>query len=565
MKGLRSAITAFLIGSLGAGYVALAPFGSTVAGASANGVLGMVDAPAMTLIRAAGRSNAVLALLVAGTVLALMLLTLGHFRDKSGTGSAPDAGPAADAARPQETPAQPVRSTHDRIQAMRLRAGAEASAVMPFDVTSADAEHAGAAAPAPDEPAPRPVMLVRKARDRHRDWFDDTSWLGGLPRLGSVPWPVDDHGRPLPFAAQIDLAQIAAACPESPLPPTGSLAFFLGSGAVVHVPDGPHDFTPPPEGLPPAFDEGGYPFPEQRTRLSREFFRFWPVEVIGLDMPEPLRKLGDEELHADITDTMYALLDEQVPERSAEGRDPEHDVDGSEDLWWFAVHHLADRLHIALERAEVRLADARSALAAAAETAASYEAEFDADPALADSARASHAQAQARLGDISAQCTALPQMVEAVAGFCEARDPWQRLTQDEAQVIADILTECRAAYPDLVRYHLPHSTRELNGLCVREMMTGDATALAALPEALLESRNRRHRLTGAIQHQMFGLGGCQQHALYDHLDDLLLLQLAYDADMDWLFGDMGLFQFWISPKAAAAGRWAEAVMTFEMG
>lgn len=558
MKGLSSAVAAFLIGSLGAGYIALAPFGSTVAGASGGGVMGAIDAPAMALIQAAGRSNAVLALLVAGTVLALVLLTIGHFRDKADVDSEPADVAAEDIASPPSPPLHAPRSADDRLQALRQRANSEGSAVTPFDVTSADTAQSVQGAL-----TPRPVMLVRKARERDRDWFNDTSWLGGLPRLGDAVWPRDTHGQPLPFAAQIDLAQISAACPESPLPASGSLAFFLGSGAVVHVPDGPHDFTAPPDGLPPAFDEGGYPLPQHRTRLSREFFRFWPVDLIGLDMPEALRSLGDEERHVEITDTMYALLDQQVPESG----DPDHlqHIEGSDYLWWFAAQHLAQRLHSALERADARLADARSALQAAAETVAAREADFDADPALADSARASHAQAQARLDDIAAQHASLPQMVSAMDGFCESRDPWQRMTADEAQIIADILNECRAAYPDLVRHHLPHSASDLHTLCVREMMTGDNAALSALPDALLDHRNRHYRLTGAIQHQMFGLGGCQQHALYDHLDDLLLLQLAYDADMDWLFGDMGLFQFWITPEHAAAGRWDKAVMTFEMG
>lgn len=576
MKGLKSAIVTFLIGSLGAGYIALAPFGQAVTGADGAVMASAIDAPAIALIHYFGRTNAVLALLVGGALLSLALMVLANIPDRK-RASAPRARPASNSARqepkhavPPPSPPLQSRSTSERVEAMRRRAVAEAQVetVTPFNVTTADAEHAVANAAANSSPeplpAPRPVMLVRKARERDRDWREDTTWFGGLPRLGNVPWPADDDGKPLPFAAQVDLALIAAACPESPLPKSGSLAFFLGPGAVVHVPGNGHEFTSPPTSLLPAYDEGGLPFPQHATRLSRPVFRFWPAEPVGLDMPEDMRFLVDERRHSEITDTMYDLLDAKVPERSEHFPDDEPHVDGSDDLWWFAVRHLSDRLHVALTNADRRLSDTQRAVDAVAATVAAHEAVSDNDPALIDSARASLVQAQARFDNISIQRAALPEMVAAVDGFAENRSPWERLTHDEAEVVVEILNECLASYPDLVRYHLPHSIKELHALCVREMMTGDAAAIAALPESILDFRNRRHRLTGAIQHQMFGLGACQQHALYDHLTDLLLLQLAYDADMDWLFGNMGLFQFWISPDDAAAERWDKVELTFEM-
>jgi uncharacterized protein YwqG len=64
---------------------------------------------------------------------------------------------------------------------------------------------------------------------------------------------------------------------------------------------------------------------------------------------------------------------------------------------------------------------------------------------------------------------------------------------------------------------------------------------------------------------MFGLGSAIQTALYDHEDDVLLLQLRYDDMMEWRFGDMGAFQFWISPEDLAEQRWDRVTMTFECG
>jgi uncharacterized protein YwqG len=95
------------------------------------------------------------------------------------------------------------------------------------------------------------------------------------------------------------------------------------------------------------------------------------------------------------------------------------------------------------------------------------------------------------------------------------------------------------------------------------MITGDQRAVGAIPDAVLAMINDTHRLPPDWQHQMFGLGGCRQDALYEHLCDHLLLQIVYDAMPEFRFGDMGLWQFWISPEALAAGRWDKAELTFE--
>jgi uncharacterized protein YwqG len=43
----------------------------------------------------------------------------------------------------------------------------------------------------------------------------------------------------------------------------------------------------------------------------------------------------------------------------------------------------------------------------------------------------------------------------------------------------------------------------------------------------------------------------------------LLLQLVYDDLMEWFFGDVGAFQFWISPDDLKRQRWSRVQVTFE--
>ncbi len=95
------------------------------------------------------------------------------------------------------------------------------------------------------------------------------------------------------------------------------------------------------------------------------------------------------------------------------------------------------------------------------------------------------------------------------------------------------------------------------------LITGNWRAASAIPNRVLAVTNENYRLPTDWQHQMFGLGGCRQDALYDHLCDHLLLQIVYDDLPEFRFGDMGLWQFWIGPEDLAAGRWDKVQLTFE--
>lgn len=415
-------------------------------------------------------------------------------------------------------------------------------------------------------PPPPPVVLARKPRERDRDWSQDRSWFGGLPRLGDAAWPRGKDGTPLPFVAQIDLAELFAACPESPLSQQGSLAFFINEGAVVYVPEGDHPQSEPPAGLPPAYDEDGYPLPQRAGHATRPLFPFWPVEMIGLPLPETQRAYPDEEQHEAIWEAQNALLAERVPRRQyafSVYSARKEGIEGADDLWWYAVHHLIAKLHDALEGAP-RLIAMR---ADTRDQASAQLQKLEADPRSTDgakaAARAAYERALAGVEEREKQARDLPDFIAALENLAAGRDPWARLTEEELAAVRDTLKALRNDFKDLVRFHVPHSTDDLATLCVRRMITGDAEALAALPEGMLRFLNHGYRLTSCQPHQVFGLAGVVQENLYNHLDDLLLLQVAYDDLNEWRFGDMGLWHFWISPADAAAGRWDKAKLTFE--
>lgn len=534
MKKVIAALGGFTLPAIVAGYVALAPLGGTFA---------PLDALALQITAVRGRDIAVLALLGVGVVLALFaVLLFGRNRAAS--------DPAGQTPEDEQDPAW--------IAALSSPEPDFDRGTGPQDRLARSEEDGMTAERAPSFLAP--VMLIRKPRQRERDWFADSSWLGGLPRLGDRAWPRDTTGAPLPFAAQIDLADLANATPGALLPTAGSLAFFLGTGAVVAVSDGPNDFTDPPADLPPAFDEGGRPFPATTSRLSRWFFPLWPVDLVGLDLPQDAVD-GDEAAVADAMET-------QIQRHAALRDHPFYAVGVGapvEALWWHSVIHLADQLQEALAACAQPIADRRAALERQLATLKQLQADPAADPDVLEDAQDTAEYLAEALEDTQAQCAALPSMVDALEGFIAGREPWVQLTAEELEVVRDILAEVHERFGEIVRGHVPGSLAQLATLTVRAMVSGPPEALAALPDAVLERLNAEYRLPPLAQHQMFGPPVDTQAARLDHREDILLLQLAYDDLMEWNWGEAAVFQFWISPEDAAAGNWQAARLTFEDG
>jgi len=543
MKKLLAMFAVFGLVALVAAYVALAPLSTSGPGAVQT-ALAFLDEGAARISAIAGRSEAVLALLGSGMVLGLIAaVAVGKrsspLEDEDGI---PAAGPVW---RPE------VHSHEDRIAGLRRRASGAANpepeiegpviTAVVDEVDFAQVTELQLASPAePEEPAeeaPRPVVLVRKKRERNRDWTWDLSWLGGLPRLGTAQWPRDAQGTPLPFAAQVNLSELAGTCPQSPLPHAGSLAFFLGEGAVVAVTPGEHDFTDPPADLPPAYEEDGAPLPTTPTRLSRYLFPFWPVEPVAQD--------GAESAGAAILQqggmTSAALVE-----------------DGEADLWWYGVFHLTDHLREALDGAQREYDAELRQEKKARDALEALEARGDALPEAVAGARRKVHDVTARLREIEEQASDLPAMIEALEGFTSGRGPWEPLTQEERGLVSDILGEIHARHGKLVDGRVPHALAPLRALCIRAMATGAPKAFSALPDDLLEKIGKDFTVPPRDHHQIFS---DPTHG--SEGEDLLLLQLASDDMMEWRWDNLGRYQFRIDRQDAMGGNWHKARLIFE--
>lgn len=412
-----------------------------------------------------------------------------------------------------------------------------------------------------------PIAIIRKRREKERDWTRDRSWFGGLPKLGGQAWPRGKDGVPLPFAAQLDLAEIAAANPDTPLPREGSLAFFINEGAVLYVPPGDHPPTPAPEGLPPAYEECSYPLPSAESPVTHPLFPFWPVEPVRMRMSDDLPPVGDDTGYYDAVEAAQREAIAAIASRSqcffpTYGKEAE-EIPGADTVWWYCADLLLRQLQASLDYLPRAIASKEKSIA----DAQGYQARLMAEPKRDEKALANSRdwveRYRAAIPEIEAQGRDLAEFVKHFAAFAARRDPWTVMRQEEVAVLRDVVETAHRDFEHLCRWNVSSSIADLRNAAIRRMITGDQRAAAAIPDAVLAMLNEHHRLPPDWQHQMFGIGGCRQDALYDHLCDHLLLQIVYDALPEFRFGDMGLWQFWISPEALAAGRWDKVELTFE--
>ena len=412
-----------------------------------------------------------------------------------------------------------------------------------------------------------PIAIVRKRREKDRDWFADPSHFGGLPRLGHAEWPRSAKGVPLPFVAQIDLAQVAAANPDTPLPKTGSLAFFINDGAVVYVPEGNFPPTPAPHDLPPAYAETDHPLPEYASHVSHQTFPFWPVDLLPLHLPDGLPEPSDDyEVMEVIQEAQYAALTQLVPSRQyafTAGRYDRERTGGLEGMWWYGADLLLRQLRASLAGVPRRIQAQLDSIQASRDYQRRLAAEAQPDAAKIAAAESNEQGYRSDIAKIEQQGRELEDFIRHFEGFVEGRNLWARMTAEEEQILIETMKEVHEAFDRLCRFRVSYRIEDLRSACVRRMITGGSDAAEALPDELLDYLNTGFRRPSQAMHQMFGVGASPQDGIYGHMSDYLLLQLAYDDLPELAFGDMGVYHFWISPENLAAGNWHKAELTFE--
>lgn len=369
------------------------------------------------------------------------------------------------------------------------------------------------------EPLP-PIVVSRQARGPDDHWREATSWFGGRPRLGRQSWPRSlTSGKPLVFAAQLDLAEIAAANRNLPLPSEGALAFFLGEGAVVHVPaDANRTPTNPPADAAPAFEPCGDLLPERPSPWARMSFPYWPVEFTALDLG-PIEPDGEDDTPGD---AMRAAMAKAVGARFERRQyfftaKQAFEIlgDGAPLFWWHCVHAYAEQLKIArfhatdierarrpyLEnaRAEVERLTPKVRLSVFGRKAAAP------DEALAKALKELE-RCEAQGADYRRQLSGFGGFISEVEAFAFDKDAWTRMHPSETEHFKKLVNRARTEFADLVRYRTHRSVDDIVTDSLLTMATGDAAAFDAIPPPIRDLINARYRLPTGSWHQMFGLG-----------------------------------------------------------
>lgn len=428
-----------------------------------------------------------------------------------------------------------------------------------------------------------------------------TSFLGGLPRLpADLAWPTTRDGTGLTFLGQVDLDTLPDA-PCRDLLPGGALLFFADTGeeltamgepggaAVVHVPAGIAAVPPraPPPHVTPLYEgEAAFHLPWLRHdpapgAEAPRSFPCWPVAAA------PLRTTPDEaDEEASHLRAAYEAAFGPPPlwehptwwtEQDRARLGPFHPLPLAQDdrLWlpgedwpqgWIHIEIFAARL---LEDLRMIRRRAEAAIKAGRGEVGPWRRQLAGYAAAAQAAEGWHARA-GRASAFAAVPTAERAAFRAWVEGLGAMPPASPLRRLAAALGLAPRTE---TLPELGPKRLNRVT-ETAFIAGADAWLGYApeAALAGLPPALLPLLAGRHAPLATRRH---GEGLLVRHQLLGHGRDVqgapgamggthvLLMQFDTDAGMFWMWGDVGVVQFWITPADLDAGRFDRCVATME--
>lgn len=394
------------------------------------------------------------------------------------------------------------------------------------------------------------VALVRMQRAELDVEYAGTSWLGGLPTLGQVQWPRDDFGRAMHHLAQIDLGTVPDPLLPKGMPTSGALAYFMTTATdaphrakVVYLPTIGNTATEPPADLVPIYDgpdQGHYVKGYARENAPDTFPR-WPVEFVLLPMVDQ-----------DRDDDALELMGDLLPYQASDDLSPLNYRQSLPDFarpWFWDTAH---RFTMSIRQARDDIADTiRKAEKRVREYGARY---------------------QDAVNTLMKDQAAFSQYVDEVSIWAVSNGPWEKMTEADAQQLADYFAQVRSGGGRKARFKPFYQFTQAELLSVQEAATATLVAaanaepevFAMLPFEVRDDIDTRYRIASKGRwHQMFGLGSELQTAVSDHTHHHLLLQLHSDQLVNWMWGDRGVVQFWITEENLLVQNWDAVEITVE--
>lgn len=394
------------------------------------------------------------------------------------------------------------------------------------------------------------IALVRMQRADLDVEYGGTSWLGGLPTLGDAPWPRDEFGRAMHHLAQIDLDTVPDPLLPTGMPQKGALAFFMNTatdgprqGKVIYSPTIGNTATELPGDLVPIYHgpDWGYYVKGHARETAPDTFPRWPVEFVLLPMTNQNR---DDDAHE--------LMGDLLPFQAAGELSPQNYRTTLPDFArpWFwdtayrftmSVRLARDDIHDTLQKAKKRVQHYGPSYQAAVDTIRRDQDAFSA-------------------------------FVDEVSIWAVSHEPWDRMSPEDAAQLETYFAQVRdnGAEPGRFKPFYQFTQGEL--ISVQEAATATLVAAAnappevyaTLPFEVRDDIDTRYRIANIGRwHQMFGLGFKIGSAASTHTHHHLLLQLHSDQLVNWMWGDRGVVQFWISEDDLLAQNWDAVDMTLE--
>ena len=394
------------------------------------------------------------------------------------------------------------------------------------------------------------IALVRLQRADLDVEVGGTSWLGGLPTLGDIPWPRDAAGKPMHHLAQIDLGTVPTPLLPKGMPDVGALAFFMTTSGkkmdqakVVYLPLIGNMATEPPEDIAPIYDgpDWGYYIKGHARESAPDTFPRWPVEFVLLPMADKSR---DDDAH----ELMAELLSRQSEVNLSPNNYRQSLPDFARPVFWDTAHRFTNSIRLARDDIDLTVARTEARIE---DYGARYQADLDA---------------------LLKNDEAFSQFVDEVSFWAVVHEPWDEMTPEDVAQLHSYFGQVRDIGQTKASFKPFYQFTQGELLSIDEAAT--ATLLAAanetpeifakLPFEVRDDIDNKYRIAGKGRwHQMFGLGTRVKTAVAEHTHHHLLLQLHSDQLVNWMWGDNGVIQFWIAEEELVKRNWDAVEMTLE--